>query len=299
MRMTNDMKIRYYLSVTLFFIHFCSVAQVKFEFMDDSFFKFYGSPNVPIFSSWKEALKEGEQVRKINIKNEILIEKLDKIDKIPNTQIIKISDNQLTYIPREIGKLNQLFVFISMNNPIEKIAKEISGCKSLMYLILDGTALDTLPESLASLRSLELLAINKNTADTLNLNYVNRFKSLRNLEIGESNVFEIPENISNLERLEKLVCLDCKLSKLPQNIGLLTQLKHLDLSYNQIYELPNSIFMLNQLEYLNLRGNKLTDLSEKFYYLKNLKYLDIRGNMISEEQYQIIKIILPKCYIMR
>ncbi len=273
-------------------------AQVNFNFKDEQFFKIYGSPNVPIYTNWSEAIKAGPKAEKINIKKEYIGDKFSKIGKIPNAQLIQINDVKISQIPDGIGKLNQLFIFISMNNPIKTISPQISNCKNLMYLILDGTKLDSVPPHFSSMRSLELLAINKNEADTFKIDEAMKIKSLRNLEIGSSNVYTFPETISEMKRLEKFVCLDCKISKIPQNIGLNDHLKVLDLSYNQISEIPESIFMMKNLKYLGLRDNKITELSEKFYYLKNLEVLDLRGNPISEEQVAILKIIIPKCYIM-
>jgi Leucine-rich repeat (LRR) protein len=279
-------------------LHFNIQAQVNFDFRDGQFFKIYGSPNVEIYKSWSEALKAGGKAEKVNIKNEYIGDKFSKIEKLGNLQLLQLSETNINNIPDGIGKLTQLFVFISMNNPIKTISPQISNCRNLMYLILDGTKLDSIPPHFNSMRSLELLAINKNESDTFKIDEAMKIRSLRNLEIGSSNVYTFPESISDMSNLEKFVCLDCKISKIPQNIGLNQKLKVLDLSYNQISEIPESVFMMKNLKYLGLRDNKIKELSEKFYYLKNLEILDLRGNPVSDEQVAILKVIIPKCYIM-
>lgn len=68
------------------------------------------------------------------------------------------------------------------------------------------------------------------------------------------------------------------LKTLPNNIYQLQYLERLDLSYNPLVELPNEIEKLQNLRMLDIRGIQIIRLPETITNLKKLEILDVRNN---------------------
>lgn len=98
-------------------------------------------------------------------------------------------------------------------------------------------------------------------------------------------ISEIPEDISKLTSLKKLVVRDQNLSIVPESIGQLKNLESLSicgfLHSNKLQSLPDSIGSLASLKELVLENNLLNSLSEGIGGLKNLQKLNLYGNNLN------------------
>jgi len=111
-----------------------------------------------------------------------------------------------------------------------------------------------------------------------NVNYI---KNLQIFYLSFNKLYNLPESIGNLVKLESLLLCDVGLHNLPESIGNLNQLKHLDLSYNKLTNLPESIGNLVKLESLKLSEVGLDNLPESIGNLNQLKYLDLSHNKLT------------------
>lgn len=106
--------------------------------------------------------------------------------------------------------------------------------------------------------------------DTLNL-----------LNISDTNLQQLPAEISNLTNLQTLLLYGNEISTVPNTIGALEKLKVLDISRNKLDCIPSEIADLSSLMTLNLSNNALT----KFPCLKRsgkLTVIDLSGNKLSD-----------------
>jgi Leucine-rich repeat (LRR) protein len=77
-------------------------------------------------------------------------------------------------------------------------------------------------------------------------------ESITGLQITSYELNTMPEEITQLTKLQELNLRDNQLSELPDSIGQLTNLQELDLSNNQISSLPEEITQLTKLQKLYL-----------------------------------------------
>lgn len=114
--------------------------------------------------------------------------------------------------------------------------------------------------------------LDKAIFDLTNLNYLN---------IHETSLEAVPEEISKLENLQTLVLHSNKLKNVTATIALLEKLKILDLSRNSLKEIPEEFVKLSQLVTLNVSFNELEKLPP-FTNSTKLATLDASNNKFKE-----------------
>lgn len=105
--------------------------------------------------------------------------------------------------------------------------------------------------------------------------------SLNYLDIHESILEEVPDEIGKLQNLQRLVLHSNKLIELNPRIFSLEKLKMLDLSNNSIAKIPEDIAKLTQLETLNLSINELEDVPDLSGNVK-LIVVNVASNKLKE-----------------
>lgn len=108
-------------------------------------------------------------------------------------------------------------------------------------------------------------------------------KGLRELDLGDNQLRELPATIQGLPALLRLrVARNPRLLELPRWIGALRELRELDAEWCRIESLPDELFGLPKLATLRLRGNGLRALPAGLERLVALKHLDVRDNPLDE-----------------
>jgi Leucine-rich repeat (LRR) protein len=138
---------------------------------------------------------------------------------------------------------------------------------------------DKLPDSLFHLKQLRFLEVSLINTKSLPKSF-GILLNLEALDLSRSSLEELPNSISNLEKLRNLSFHGCSsLRILPESFSKLKLLKHLDLSdCCSLQLLPESFGNLSRLCFLNLSGcSELQKLPETIIDLKHLLHLDISG----------------------
>ncbi len=183
---------------------------------------------------------------------------------------LDLSGQELTELPVEIGKLQQLESLI--------LGKKVEGYEPVGDRFLEkvsGNNLKTLP--------LELLGL----------------PNLRKLDISGNPLESIPDVVTQILHLEELILIRVELTQIPDAIANLTNLTQLDLSYNQITEIPEAIANLTNLTQLVLSGNQITEIPEAIAKLTNLTLLILRNNQITQIPEAIAKLTNLTLLILR
>ncbi|XP_012273719.1 leucine-rich repeat-containing protein 47 [Orussus abietinus] len=102
-------------------------------------------------------------------------------------------------------------------------------------------------------------------------------QGLNYLNIHQTCLKEIPDEIGNLTNLTTLVLHSNKITKIPSAIKNLTKLKLLDCSRNMLENVPEELGDLPQLTTINFGSNLLTELPSQIHNIK-LTSLDLSNN---------------------
>jgi len=292
---------------TLINLNYLNLSKNDFTFLSDQLGSLINLIELNLSHNKLEKLpkqiKSLTKLKKINLSNNQLSSIPSEISKLSNLIELDITSNNLTKLPSGIINLKNLKkISLKNNNKIVFTEEQCEWLKELYSndckISMDNDWTETLfkwasehkiefPFSAKELLSLrELKVYHKQQLSTLPQELFNLNK-LEKINFFETNLSTIPNEISNLTKLNKLNLYSCKLSKLPIGMTQLFHLKELNLGYNKINELPEEIGNLNNLIDLNLESNQLQELPSSIIYLNNLKRLSLGKNnhlILTKEQ---------------
>jgi hypothetical protein len=225
-----------------------------------------------LYTDFKKANQEKLNVRRLDLKNQNILEIPKGIFRMKNIYYLNLNNNQIKELPSKINQLKYLKTLSISNNKIANIPNEINEIHYLESLNISHNELSTLPAVVMNMKFLITLNLSDN-----HINSIYTDNSLRKLEYL---------NISNNE-----------IKEIPKSFGLMKKLKVLDMSNNRIQIIPVEITNLNKLEELKLENNQLTCLPKQMGKLNKLKILKLKGNKLSEVEKNNIRIALPETQI--
>ncbi|KFP60988.1 Leucine-rich repeat-containing protein 40, partial [Cariama cristata] len=180
----------------------------------------------------------------------------DGFGQLVNLEELDLSNNHLTDIPTSFALLINLVRLNLACNQLKNLPADISAMKSLRQLDCSKNSLETVPSKLATMASLEQLYLRKNKLRSLP--EFPSCKLLKELHAGENQIEILnAENLKHLNSLSVLELRDNKIKSVPDEITLLQKLERLDLANNDISRLPYTLGNLPQLKFLALEGNPL------------------------------------------
>ncbi|XP_074008320.1 leucine-rich repeat-containing protein 40 [Numenius arquata] len=180
----------------------------------------------------------------------------DGFGQLVNLEELDVSNNHLTDIPTSFALLINLVRLNLACNQLKNLPADISAMRSLRQLDCTKNYLETVPSKLATMASLEQLYLRKNKLRSLP--EFPSCKLLKELHAGENQIEILnAENLKHLNSLSVLELRDNKIKSVPDEITLLQKLERLDLANNDISRLPYTLGNLPQLKFLALEGNPL------------------------------------------
>uniref|UniRef100_K3ZHC3 NB-ARC domain-containing protein n=3 Tax=Setaria italica TaxID=4555 RepID=K3ZHC3_SETIT len=187
---------------------------------------------------------------------------------------------QITELPREIGRLQNLETLDVAGTGISKLPTEIGKLQHLETLNVCGTEVTELPTSMEKLQSLKTLDVSD--TEVTELTWIEKLQYLKTLDVSGTQVTELPREIKNLERLETLDVSCTEVAELPREIKNLERLKTLDVHCTEVAELPREIKNLERLETLDVSRTKVTELPRWIEKLQSLKTLDVSSTKVTK-----------------
>lgn len=216
-----------------------------------------------------------------------LISLSDSLTNLTDIERFDLSHNKLTSLPQDIGNLSSLSEFLVRDNKITELPTSFSNLKRLEVLDLSFNTLKSLPLEFSDLNHLRVLKLDKTELkDTLSFNRVFELDSLVELSLALNNYASIPEEIGDLQLLERLTLNGNSLSELPAGFSNLTRLHTLDLSANLFQDSKkggnglDELAEMSSLRTLDLGSNKLMDFPIQDNWQK-LTSLNLEYNRIS------------------
>lgn len=157
----------------------------------------------------------------------------------------------------------------------------VSEIQKIITLNLNSLQLKLLPPEIALFLQLKNLDISNNCLSELP-DEIGDLKELSELRMSHNLLQSLPHSIRNFQCLKNFQCSSNRLTTFPDEICQIHELKILNLSGNQIDHLPHQIGELKSLNYLYLESNQLTSLPASLTTMPYLIGLYLFNNQISE-----------------
>ena len=177
-------------------------------------------------------LKNGDLlgVKRLALSENLTSFPLEILSLADSLEILDLSNNQLTSLPKELVQLTKLKIIFASDNPFT-----------------------TLPEVLGQCESLEMIGFKANKIKTVPANALP--KKLRWLILTDNCIELLPDTLGECPRLQKLMVAGNQLTELPLTMAKLTNLELVRISANQLNECPTHLLKLPKLAWLAFSGN--------------------------------------------
>jgi len=119
------------------------------------------------------------------------------------------------------------------------------------------------------------------------------FKNLNVLVLDRNKITSVPDEIEQLQFLQKVSINKNKLDHWPLGLTALPELRELSMNRNFLPGIPDEIRKNKKLERLDLWSNDLIYFPAELGELKNLKWLDVRVIQMSESTQERIQSYIP------
>lgn len=277
-------------------ILFCFMYKPLFQQQDE--FDKWGVAGSMVYTDLKTALKVEKRVYKVDLSYKPLDSKhLDKLQKLTDLQVLRLSTNNITFFPKNFDALTNLVYFASYNNALTTFLPNAKPFFNLHFLELQNTKIDSIPAQIAYLNKLETFRFG-NTDDTLKLpSTLVYLKNLKELNLENCILDSFPKLVFKLPGLKYLFLSNTNTHYITKHFERLEKLEVLVVENNHLQKIPYEVYKAKNLRILSLRNNKLTNLPESISELVNLTILDLRGNQIDKERIEELKLLLPGCEV--
>ena len=169
------------------------------------------------------------------------------------TQRLTLSEN-LTSFPLEILSLSDSLEILDLsNNQLTSLPKELAKLKKLKIIFASNNCFETLPEVLGQCDNLEMVGFKSN-----NINQVPRNSlptKLRWLILTDNRIEVLPDSLGERPRLQKLALAGNRLTSLPSTLSQLRNLELVRISANNLTECPDQLLRLPKLAWFAFAGN--------------------------------------------
>lgn len=169
------------------------------------------------------------------------------------TQRLTLSEN-LTSFPLEILSLSDSLEILDLsNNQLTSLPKEFAKLKKLKIIFASNNCFETLPEVLGQCDNLEMVGFKSN-----NINQVPRNSlptKLRWLILTDNRIEVLPDSLGERPRLQKLALAGNRLTSLPSTLSQLRNLELVRISANNLTECPDQLLRLPKLAWFAFAGN--------------------------------------------
>jgi Leucine-rich repeat (LRR) protein len=165
-----------------------------------------------------QVLSKFPSLRSLNLaNNEIRNLSSQSLSLISNLFTLDLTNNGLTSLPDDMGKVGNLKQLGLKNNDLTSLSESIGDLKNVTHLDLSNNKLKTLPDSIGQMTKLEELDLSNNELETL------------------------PDSIGDLTNLKVLKLTQNQLKTLPTSIAKLTNLKLIFVDRNPLESIPNEV----------------------------------------------------------
>jgi Leucine-rich repeat (LRR) protein len=156
-----------------------------------------------MYESLEEALKEPEQVIRLNLSKRDLTSIPPEIGQLKNLKVLSLYGNQLTNLPPEFANLAQLQSLDLGKNRFPEVPPQLLKLNNLKVLYLTSNRITVVPPALFKLKNLLLLELAGNQLETLPPD-VGNLTNLMELNLRVNRIETLPKTMGKLKMLNVL-----------------------------------------------------------------------------------------------
>ena len=194
--------------------------------------------------------------------------------KLLGTKHLALREN-LSQFPVEILSLaDSLEILDLSNNQLSSLPKEIAQLKKLKILFASNNQFNTLPEALGMCPNLEMIGFKSNQ-----ISYVPALSlplKLRWLILTGNRIETLPDTLGECKLMQKMMLAGNQLTSLPENLHQLHNLELVRISANNLTQCPDQLLNLPKLAWLAFAGNPFSQSSTENQTVPNLFSTDLR-----------------------
>ena len=172
-------------------------------------------------------------------------------------EYLDLSHNSLSTLPSGVGSLTKCTKFVASHNKLVELPDEIGFLRSVQLFDLSHNELKSTPDSTKELSKVEQMYLHHNWL--IKLPNLRKCAHLKELLIGFNRIEQLTdEDVENTANQLKVLDLrDNKLYSLPDEIVNLQSLERLDVSNNELSTLPFALGTLPHIKSLMVDGNPM------------------------------------------
>ena len=151
-------------------------------------------------------------------------------DLADSLEVLDLSNNQLSHLPADLGRLHQLKILFLSNNQFDHLPAVLAECPKLEMIGFKANQIKTVGENSLPLQT-------------------------RWLILTDNKIEKLPDSMGQLSRLQKLALAGNRLSELPSSMANCRNLELARLSANKLSALPDWLLQLPKMSWLAFSGN--------------------------------------------
>jgi len=152
-------------------------------------------------------------------------------------EVLNLSGNQLSSLPDDLPRLHKLRILFCSDNAFNEVPSILGDCPALEMVGFKANRIHSLPASALP-------------------------RKLRWLILTDNRLEQLPAEIGQCERLQKLMLAGNRLRSLPATLGNCQQLELLRIAANRLPDLPAWLLTMPRLSWLAFAGNPFSDAIE-------------------------------------
>jgi hypothetical protein len=177
-------------------------------------------------------LKEGllQNATRLQISEDLSEFPTEIYDLADTLEILDLSNNQLSELPADFGRLSKLKILFLSDNRFETVPTVLAECESLEMISFKANQIVTVPENALPLKT-------------------------RWLILTDNKIQQLPDSMGDLTKLQKLMLAGNELTAIPESMAKCRALQLVRLSANQLTGLPEFLLELPKLAWVAFSGN--------------------------------------------
>ncbi|MGB3491850.1 MAG: leucine-rich repeat-containing protein kinase family protein [Elainellaceae cyanobacterium] len=179
-------------------------------------------------------LRSGQlnSTQRLNLSGDFTEFPAEIFDLADSLEVLDLSNNRLSSLPDDLGRLKQLKILFCNNNQFEELPAVLSHCPNLSMASFKANRIQTVDEEALT-------------------------PTLRWLVLTDNQIDALPDAMGQLPRLQKLMLAGNRLRSLPETMAACHNLELVRLAANQLETLPTWLFDLPRLSWIAYAGNPL------------------------------------------